>query len=101
MLYTTEVFITASKMPAQISVLYPRKATFDLDYYLATHMPLAAKHWTPYGLRKYTVTQYDDPESPYSIGAVLEFDSLDAFKKFSNEHPTIIAGEIKEAKTTS
>ncbi|KAK7191667.1 hypothetical protein DPSP01_008107 [Paraphaeosphaeria sporulosa] len=104
-------------MPAHVSVLYPRKAKFNMDYYLATHMPLVTKHWTQHGLKKYTVTQYDDPESPYSVGCVLEFESLEEFKKagaapeakevfadidnFSNEKPSIVAGEVKEAKSTS
>lgn len=55
-------------------------------------------------------SRYDDPESPYSVGCVLEFDSMDSFKKagaspeaaeifgdipnFSNEKPSIIAGEV-------
>lgn len=43
--------------PAHVSVLYPRKATFDMKYYLATHMPLVKKHWAQHGLTKYTVTQ--------------------------------------------
>jgi hypothetical protein len=44
-------------MPAHATILYPRKANFNMEYYLASHMPLAWKHWTPYGLKKYTVTQ--------------------------------------------
>ncbi|KAJ4345427.1 uncharacterized protein N0V89_011557 [Didymosphaeria variabile] len=96
--------------PVHVFVMYPRKATFDMKYYLATHMPLVKKHWTQYGLTKYTVTQYEDPESPYSVGCVLEFDSMDSYKKagagpekdevfgdipnFSNEKPTLFAGEV-------
>lgn len=45
-------------MPAaHVSVLYPRDATFNMEYYLATHMPLVKKSWTRYGLKKYIVTQ--------------------------------------------
>lgn len=54
-------------MPARISVLYPRKASFDMDYYLKTHMPLAAKSWKAHGLKKYTVTQYAPSVSPSPI----------------------------------
>ncbi|KAF1975123.1 hypothetical protein BU23DRAFT_552546 [Bimuria novae-zelandiae CBS 107.79] len=102
-------------MPAHVSVLYPRKAKFDMDYYLTSHMPLVKKSWSKYGLEKYTVTQYDDPESPYSVGCLLEFNSLDSFKKagagpeakevfgdipnFSDEQPSIIAGEVKGGDT--
>ena len=38
---------------AEVNVLYPAKegAKFDLDYYLATHMPLVSKHWSGLGLK--------------------------------------------------
>lgn len=96
---------------AQVKVLYPRKegSTFDLHYYLTTHMPLVSKHWTPYGLKGYTVTRYTD-DGAYSHGVTLEWDSLESFakagagheaveimtdiKNFSSEQPTIVAGEV-------
>ncbi|KAF9735940.1 hypothetical protein PMIN06_006835 [Paraphaeosphaeria minitans] len=104
-------------MPTHVSVLYPRKTKFNMDYYLATHMPLVTKLWTQHGLTKYTVTQYDDPESPYSVACVLEFESLEAFKKagagsegkevfadidnFASEQPSLMVGEVKETKSMS
>lgn len=58
--------------------------------------------------------RYDDPASTYSVGCVLEFESKEHFQKagaseeakavfgdidnFSNEKPTIVAGEVKEVK---
>jgi uncharacterized protein (TIGR02118 family) len=96
---------------AQITVMYPRKdgATFIMDYYLATHMPLVEKHWKKYGLKSYSVAQLS-PDSPYSVTAVMEWESSEAFSKaqtddgtkeimddvakFSSEKPVLIAGNV-------
>ncbi|KAF2831096.1 hypothetical protein CC86DRAFT_366562 [Ophiobolus disseminans] len=96
---------------AQVIVAYPRKegATFDKDYYLSTHMPLAAKHWKKHGLKSYTVTELTG-DGPYSYSVVLEFESPEGFPaaaadpntkevmddvpKFSNEQPIIIHGPV-------
>lgn len=96
---------------AQVTVLYPRKdgAKFDMDYYLATHMPLVSKHWTKYGLKSYSVTQLS-PDAPYSVQAAMEWENIGAFQKagqgpeakeifadvanFSSETPILCAGEV-------
>lgn len=43
--------------PITITVLYPNveDATFNLEYYLQTHMPLAMQHFGPHGLIGYRV----------------------------------------------
>jgi len=97
--------------PAQVAVFYLRKdtATFDMSYYLATHMPLVSKAWKPYGLFSYKVTEFG-PESPYSVGCVMDFESIAAYqnataapeaaevmsdiKNYSSEQPIIAAGEV-------
>lgn len=100
-----------SSQGAQVTVLYPRKdgAKFDMDYYLATHMPLVAKHWNKYGLKSYAVTQLSG-DAPYSVSAVMEWESSEAFgnatkdegtkeimgdvANFSSESPVLIAGDV-------
>jgi uncharacterized protein (TIGR02118 family) len=100
-----------SSTGAQVIVLYPRKdgAKFDLDYYHATHMPLAKKTWSSHGLKSFSVTQLS-PDNQYSIAAILEFDSqesigramadpstkevMDDVPNFSSEKPVIVAGNI-------
>jgi uncharacterized protein (TIGR02118 family) len=95
----------------QSGVLYPRNkdSTFDMEYYLSTHMPLVEKHWKKQGLRSWKVAQLDD-NSPYSVSCIMEWESseaaknafggddakeiMDDVKKFSNEHPIVIQGEI-------
>ncbi|PVI08240.1 hypothetical protein DM02DRAFT_608307 [Periconia macrospinosa] len=96
--------------PATVNVLYPRKdgSTFDLKYYLDTHMPMVYKHWNSHGLKSFKVTQYG--EGPYTMNCSMEWDSVDAFKtagtlacateifgdisNFSTEQPVIIGGEV-------
>jgi hypothetical protein len=40
-------------MPTSITVLYPNvdDATFDMDYYKTTHMPMVAKEFADYGFQ--------------------------------------------------
>jgi uncharacterized protein (TIGR02118 family) len=98
-------------MPATVTVLYPRQSDghFDVDYYLKTHMPLAQKHWSPYGFTSYKVTKFGD-DAPYVYGVAMDFESMESFQKamaseeskeilddvknFSNLKPTFVAGEV-------
>ena len=61
----------------RVSVLYPtgEGSTFDHDYYRTTHVPLAAKAWTPVG------TEIDKViNGPYEAAVHMTFDSLEAFQ---------------------
>ena len=79
-----------------------------MDYYMSTHIPLVAKHWTPAGLKGWKVVKYND-DSPYCVGATLEWESLDKFQaaaggdkageimgdipNFSDKQPALMPGE--------
>ncbi|KAF2187693.1 hypothetical protein K469DRAFT_569436 [Zopfia rhizophila CBS 207.26] len=96
---------------ATVSVLYPRTATstFNLDYYLSTHMALVSKTWKDKGMKSWSVTQFGEG-SPYSTHCLMEWESLEAFGKaaaeddtkavmadienFSNEKPILIQGSV-------
>ncbi|KAF2679280.1 hypothetical protein K458DRAFT_422323 [Lentithecium fluviatile CBS 122367] len=97
---------------ATVTVLYPREsnATFDLDYYLSTHMPLVYKHWNKFGLKTYKVTKFND-DAPYTYGVAMDWGSADGFGKalqqddstkeimddienFSSVKPVIAAGKV-------
>ena len=73
-------------MPACITVIYPNAsdATFNMDYYLKTHMPLVEEKWTSYGMKGYKISKFvgtgTGDASPYSVQALLHFDSIDSFK---------------------
>ena len=72
-------------MPARVHVLYPTTppgATFDLDYYLKRHMPMAESTWKPHGLKSWTVHKFSDKSTdgspaPHSIETILDFESTD------------------------
>jgi uncharacterized protein (TIGR02118 family) len=94
-------------------------ATFDMSYYLKTHMPLVEKNWKQYGLQAWHVVQYgpgpDGSKPPYSVCAVLTWGSQEDIKKataseeakevfgdvanFSNKGPTFIMGDVVGASS--
>jgi uncharacterized protein (TIGR02118 family) len=102
-------------MATTITVLYENleDATFDLDYYLAKHMPLVDVKFKPFGMKGWRVLKAvagptgDKPR--YSIIANLEFDTADQFKaavaaeggpvfgdvpNFSNKSPVVVIGDL-------
>lgn len=96
---------------ATVIVMYPRKegSTFNADYYISTHMPLAKRHWEKHGLKSYTVSELN-ADGPYSYTVVTEWESLEGFGKaaqdpsikeimddvenFSSEKPILVHGGI-------
>ncbi len=62
-------------------VTYPAAAgaTFDADYYLATHMPLVHAHLGPHGLTAARVLLPDQPDAPYAAITTLDFRDEAAF----------------------
>ncbi|OLN85467.1 hypothetical protein CCHL11_08062 [Colletotrichum chlorophyti] len=102
-------------MPVTVSVLYPNEpdAKYDIDYYINTHMPLAASTWKDAGVKSWSVHKYlpgpGGQESKYVFAGVLEFESVEAVHKalaspdsktvtddvpnFSNKQPTFLIGE--------
>lgn len=100
-------------MPANATVLYPGDTTFNLDYYLKNHMTLVSEKWTAFGLQDWKVVQFEagpDGSKPYSIAAVLTWDSLESVPKalaaeegklilndvsnFSDKAPIFLLGNI-------
>jgi uncharacterized protein (TIGR02118 family) len=88
-------------------------ATFDLDYYLAKHMPLVSEKFKPFGLKSWRVLRAvgasRGTKPLYSIIANLEFDTADQFKaaadaeggpvfgdvpNFSNKSPVLVIGDL-------
>jgi uncharacterized protein (TIGR02118 family) len=77
---------------ATITLLYPA-VDFDLKYYLASHMPLVQKTWSPKGLQSWKVTELD-PSGGYGVQCVLEFSSAEDFGKAAKEDEKEIMGDI-------
>nr|POF24730.1 hypothetical protein CFP56_71705 [Quercus suber] len=85
-----------SASAAVVTVLYPSHHTFDLSYYLTTHMPLVSRHWGPHGMTGWKVLQISSPDSVYQIQATLEFASGDAIQKaMSSDGRREVMGDIK------
>lgn len=94
-----------------VTVLYAQSedATFDMKYYLSTHMPLVQSHWAKHGLKNWDVLQFPK-DAPFSVQATLYFDSMADFQaasgsesaatvfgdvpNFSNKSPTLMVGEV-------
>ncbi|KAI1763356.1 hypothetical protein GGR53DRAFT_369363 [Hypoxylon sp. FL1150] len=95
-----------------VSVVYPKGAKFDMDYYLSHHMPLVRSKWTQFGLKSWKVAQYTNEESPYSVIAWLEFEDADHWGKaaassegkgifddipnFTDGKATVLIGDVKK-----
>lgn len=71
-------------MTFTVSVYYPKKddATFNLDYYVGSHMPLCESHFKEHGLLSWDVIQYDspDPGFPFSVSATMTFKDEQSYK---------------------
>jgi uncharacterized protein (TIGR02118 family) len=103
-------------MPHISVVLYPNSpdATFDMKYYIETHMPLVEEQWNSHGLEKWQVVQYDGTDdaqrTPYAVHAVLTWRDEAAVKaaiaspgakivfddvpNFSNQRPIFMSGGV-------
>lgn len=95
---------------------YPNEddATFDMSYYLKTHMPLVMDNWKKHGLKKWEVTQFsagpDGGKPKFSVQCVLSWDTIDQVKaavasdeaktvfgdvpNFSNKGPIFVMGDV-------
>ncbi|KAF2473728.1 uncharacterized protein BDR25DRAFT_301872 [Lindgomyces ingoldianus] len=108
-------------------VAYPSKhpetgepLQFDMNYYLSGHMPLIDRAWGPYGLKSWSINQFQNPcpltgeTPPYLVQTTCCFDSVENLKtalekgsaetrldvaKFSNVFPVIWIGEIAKRET--
>lgn len=84
--HTTETQTTmAASGPAcgvVVNIIYKRtpEFKFDMEYFLQTHIPLAAKAWAPYGLLDATVTEAP-AESEYAIITNIRFKTLENWQK--------------------
>ena len=84
----------------RINVLYPNTtgATFDMDYYLAKHLPMVRQRMGS-ALKGMTVEQGLSGGQPgsdpaYRVLATLVFDSVDAFQAAFVPHAPEIQGDI-------
>ncbi len=101
-------------MAANVTVLYPNvaDATFDMDYYLARHMPMVLEKFGAHGMTGWRVVKFEGSgdDAPYSVMATLDFGSVEGIKaalaaeggpvigdvvNFSNQKPVLMMGEVQ------
>jgi uncharacterized protein (TIGR02118 family) len=81
----------------RVSVLYPNKGgKFNFDYYVKTHIPLAKKLLTPYGLIKTEVDRgvAGGPPNPYIAIGHLIFGTLEGMQKGIGAHDPELAADL-------
>lgn len=55
---------------------------WQMDYYLKTHMPLVDKHWGPFGMKSWTIVQFQENDpSGMHVQAIMLWESVEAFEK--------------------
>lgn len=83
-----------------VSVLYPKTkdSSFDLAYYLQTHIPLVKSLWSEMGLRNVDLVQgtaaIDGGMPSYELIGQLTFDSTDSLQSALSRHGDEILGDI-------
>ena len=84
-----------------VLVMYPdsEDATFDMDYYLNTHLKLVGDRWGGMGLKGARVLTGVSGGSagsaaPYRVMAVVDFESLEAFQATAAAHGAEIFGDV-------
>lgn len=83
-----------------VSVMYQVGAghRFDLDYYMKSHIPLVGSLFGPAGMKGAQILQGVGSPSgdgaTYHVIALLDFESLDAFKAAADTHGAAVFGDI-------
>jgi uncharacterized protein (TIGR02118 family) len=80
-----------------LAVTYPAQgsAKFDVDYYLATHMPLVRHKWTQHGLVSARALIPDEVGPAYLAIALLEFtDSAALDRSLASAEATDVFGDV-------
>lgn len=82
-----------------VSVTYVLAAdqTFNLDYYLGTHIPLVKSLLMPAGMKSVRVlhgTGSPSGAAPAKLIALLEFESLEAFGAAMGPHGAAVMGDV-------
>lgn len=103
-------------MAVTVTVVFPNEpdAKYDIEYYMAKHMPLIETRWGKYGIKSWSATKYSngiDGSPPlYAFGSVVTWDNEEQVKtaftgpevgeimadvpNFSNKQPIFLIGEL-------
>ncbi|KAL3475996.1 hypothetical protein BJX99DRAFT_228704, partial [Aspergillus californicus] len=82
-------------MPATCTILYPRSAEVDIDYYVNHHMPLASELFSPSILLSWEVFAFPE-DAPYSVQADVTWASVEACEAaLASEKGQLLYGDVK------
>ncbi|KAF2495489.1 hypothetical protein BU16DRAFT_391004 [Lophium mytilinum] len=71
---------SATSTPIYVTFLYPTNTSFNMTYYLNTHIPLTKKKYAPYGLRSCVVC--DTADSPaFAVMVVSTWESIEGWNE--------------------
>jgi uncharacterized protein (TIGR02118 family) len=97
-----------------VTVLYPRHgmSSFDMEYYINRHIPVAKNIWGPFGMTNLIVSEAEK-NSDYAVQATMMWRDMDAWKasqeaesnqkvmadleefNFTNVKPSIVVSSVK------
>ncbi len=84
-----------------VTVMYPESegATFDMDYYLTSHLKMVGERLGGMGLKGARVLKgiaggSPGSAAPYRVMAVIDFESAEAFQAAVGAHGEEIFGDI-------
>jgi uncharacterized protein (TIGR02118 family) len=87
-------------MTTTVTVMYPNTpgSKFDMDYYLANHIPLVNKLWGDklISVRAVKGLATPDPDipAPYQVMAILEMENPGVLQQLIAEHGQEVMGDI-------
>lgn len=88
-----------------VSVMYPasQTASFDMDYYLKTHVPMVGARWKSFGLSEAKILRGAGAPGgaapAYSVIALLTFGSAEEFQRAVEQCGQEIMGDIPNFTT--
>jgi uncharacterized protein (TIGR02118 family) len=82
-----------------VSVIYQLSSgqTFDVDYYMKSHIPLVHARWDSAGLKGLQVlhgTGSPAGAAPAKLICLLEFDTLESFQAAVEKHGAEVMGDV-------
>ncbi|MBT3703652.1 MAG: EthD family reductase [Alphaproteobacteria bacterium] len=87
-------------MTTTVTVMYPNTpgSKFDMDYYLANHIPLVDKLWGDKLISVRAIKGLATPDpatpAPFQVIAILEMDSPDVLGQLIADHGQEVMGDI-------
>ena len=78
----------------RISVMYPKPAKFDFDYYKAKHMKLVHNLMDSYGLVESEVNKGVGDDSPFVAVGHLIFNSMEDMQRALQDHDPELAADL-------